>query len=371
MKFTGCTCAYCNNIFNETDDVVVCPVCGSPHHRECYKEKGSCANDAMHSEGFSWIFPEELRPKEEKKPAAPEAIETNYKFRNGENAVMCPHCKALNYGNDAFCMRCRKSLTGEEEFTAEPSDTNENQDFSGNMPPQGNGFDYFQQFGGVRPDIMIDGIPAAEYADYIGEKKSGRYIRRFLNMERFGRKISVSLCAFIFGPIWYFYRKMFKEGLLFLVGILVLTSVMTWCSVTEASVALYKEMGEVYGEVISGNISMSEMQEILTEKEQEYLSKPASSEDRAKEIIYTVAEVLDLALMLGMSFFADFLYKRKTKADILKIREECSDMITYRRTLRERGGTSTGGAVIAVIAVVAISVIKLLPGYYYMFSNML
>jgi hypothetical protein len=46
-------------------------------------------------------------------------------------------------------------------------------------------------------------------------------------------------------------------------------------------------------------------------------------------------------------------------------------MMTYRQTLRARGGTSTGGAVIAAIAVAAISFIQLIPGYYYMFSQII
>ncbi len=370
MKFTGCTCAYCSSSFVEADDVVVCPVCGSPHHRECWKENTCCANAPKHDDGFIWIFPEELRPKPEK-PAMPQAIETNYTFKNGENAVMCPHCKALNYGNDAYCMRCRKPLSEEAQAAVPEASQNMNQDNMGNMPPQDGPYNYFQQFGGVRPDIMIDGIPAVEYADYIGEKKSGRYIRRFLNMERFGRKISVSVCAFIFGPIWFFYRKMFKEGLLYLLALLLTAGVMTWAANTDYAKEIYTEMAAHYDELITGEISQAQLNEIILEKQEEILKRGISKQDEFKETVYTVVEVVQLALMLGMAFFADLLYKRKVKADILRIREECSDMMTYRHTLHVRGGTSTGGAIIAAVAFAAISFIQLIPGYYYMFSQIM
>jgi len=34
---------------------VVCPDCGTPHHRSCYAENGGCANAARHDEdGFEW-----------------------------------------------------------------------------------------------------------------------------------------------------------------------------------------------------------------------------------------------------------------------------------------------------------------------------
>ena len=381
MKFTGCTCVSCNNTFLDTDDVVVCPVCGSPHHRDCWAENGHCANEEKHSEDFSWLFPEQLRPRPEK-PRAPEAIETSYTFKNGENAVMCPHCKALNYGNDAYCMRCRKPLydTDVPEAVILPVNEAAGEEIPHyqQMPtagspeaPGANGFDYFQQFGGVRPDIMIDGIPVIEYADYIGEKKSGRYIRRFLTMERFGRKLSVSLCAFIFGPIWYFYRKMFKEGLIYLLALLVLSGIMSWCSLTEDTIALYKEMGTVYADVMQGKISLDEMDEILMQKQEDFMNQEITQEDRIKETVYTVAEVADLALMLGMAFLADYFYKKKTTKNILAIREQCSDMMTYRRTLHEKGGTSASGAVIGVIAVLAVSLIKLIPGYFIMFGSMM
>lgn len=371
MKFAGCTCVYCNNTFTETDDVVVCPVCGSPHHRSCWTENGSCTNRSLHLTDFAWVFPEELKPREEKKPTAPEVIETDYTFKNGENAVVCPHCKSLNYGNDAYCMRCRKPLFSEDEYKDIAPVQEPVQNGESSMPFRGNGFDYFQQFGGVRPDIMIDSIPVIEYADYIGEKKSGRYIRRFLNLERFGRKLSVSLCAFVFGPIWFFYRKLFKEGILYVLALVLLSGIMTWGGTTDYAKALYAEMGSMYDEFATGEISAAEMEEILLEKEEELRKQGISQQDKIKETVFTVAEVASLMLTLAMSFLADYLYKCKAKKDILAIREECSDMMTYRRTLHERGGTSTGGAVLGILAVFVISVIKLIPGYYYMFSHIL
>ncbi len=375
MRFTGCTCVCCNNTFCETDDVVVCPECGSPHHRDCWNEKGECANASLHADGYSWVFPEELRPKEEKKPSQADPISTDYKFKNGEKAVVCPHCKALNYGNDAFCMKCRKPFIEHNENTIPPQ-----QEFPNDTPAgmygyermsDDNSYEYFQRFGGVRPDIMIDGIPVIEYADYIGDKKSGRYIRQFLNMERFGRKLSVSICAFLFGPIWYFYRKMFKEGLIFLLAFLLLTCVQAWCGITESTKAVYAEMGNVYSELISGEITPVEMEEQLLEIQERLINTEPTKEDELKNAVNTVTEVLNIVLLLIMTFFADHLYKRKITADIMKIRLECSDMPTYRRTLHERGGVSVGGAILAIAAKLIIAAIPIIPAYVYMFSSMM
>ncbi|MBO5103830.1 MAG: hypothetical protein J6B74_02035 [Ruminococcus sp.] len=48
MNFVGEKCVFCGEVFKDGDDVVVCPECGSPHHRECYKKENRCANIALH-----------------------------------------------------------------------------------------------------------------------------------------------------------------------------------------------------------------------------------------------------------------------------------------------------------------------------------
>ena len=37
--YEGCQCPVCGKSFQESDDIVVCPQCGAPHHRECWKQE--------------------------------------------------------------------------------------------------------------------------------------------------------------------------------------------------------------------------------------------------------------------------------------------------------------------------------------------
>lgn len=39
MEFTEYKCPVCDKQFKKGDDIVVCPECGAPHHRECYEKK--------------------------------------------------------------------------------------------------------------------------------------------------------------------------------------------------------------------------------------------------------------------------------------------------------------------------------------------
>ena len=48
MKFKGVECPVCSVEFADKDDVVVCPDCGTPHHRSCYAQNGQCANLLLH-----------------------------------------------------------------------------------------------------------------------------------------------------------------------------------------------------------------------------------------------------------------------------------------------------------------------------------
>ena len=52
--FEGLSCPVCNNPFVSDDDIVVCPQCGLPHHRECWKSIGQCFEHAKHGTSQQW-----------------------------------------------------------------------------------------------------------------------------------------------------------------------------------------------------------------------------------------------------------------------------------------------------------------------------
>ena len=66
MDYRGQHCPICGKEFCDGDDIVVCPECGTPYHRECYKTAGHCVNEERHGESFEW-----------KPETAPQATVTN------------------------------------------------------------------------------------------------------------------------------------------------------------------------------------------------------------------------------------------------------------------------------------------------------
>lgn len=73
-KYSYDNCPVCGLTFSDDDDIVVCPHCGTPHHRECYKSNGGCANAERHSEDFTFISA--APTEEESKSAENETEET-------------------------------------------------------------------------------------------------------------------------------------------------------------------------------------------------------------------------------------------------------------------------------------------------------
>ena len=53
-RYTNNHCPVCEQAFTDADDIVVCPECGTPYHRECWKKVGACVHEAEHAVGFEW-----------------------------------------------------------------------------------------------------------------------------------------------------------------------------------------------------------------------------------------------------------------------------------------------------------------------------
>lgn len=155
MKYTGEKCTCCGNIFTDTDDVVVCPECGTPQHRECYRMNGECVNKVRHSADFRWsgLAGNVVPPAE----TPDETIDTeNPQIRHIEVKTI-----------DEFIEENLKVLDKEEK----------------------------------------DGCSFKEVLDFVN-KNVLYYMPVFTGIRNFGRKISFNLSCFLFPQLQFAYRKM-------------------------------------------------------------------------------------------------------------------------------------------------------------------
>jgi hypothetical protein len=148
-------CALCHALLFAEDDVVYCPTCGAPHHRECYNSKGDCALSEFHGTENQY---DKLKRAEEEKKAEQEA----------------------------------KTQENQPDFET----------------PFGQ-FTPIDFLGGVKPDTIIEeGVTAADAAKFVFSNTM-RFIPKFAR----GRKPSFNLLAFLAPGGWFLSRKMYTQGI--------------------------------------------------------------------------------------------------------------------------------------------------------------
>ena len=194
MKFKGEKCAACGNVFEEDDDVVVCPDCGSPHHRACYKIENRCANIAFHETGQKW----------HKSLADTAAIQEN------SEVIPCPECRFPNPKNAVKCIRCGADMVQEDKEKENAADEQQNKETASEDPfvqYMENEFEAVRPYLGFDPDEDMGGATLKEVSQFVCTNTL-YYIPIFKRMKDFGSKISFNLSCLVFPYFYFANRKM-------------------------------------------------------------------------------------------------------------------------------------------------------------------
>jgi len=201
-NYLGIKCPVCWARFAAADDVVVCPICGAPHHRHCYAERGECMFTADHISGKEW---------------RPPADESTNGFGNGaedqEGIKVCVRCKSDNPPVTLFCQVCGQPMTA-VNYSARPEQERQQGDWGRVL------HDYTAQFREAEDAYYdsiaadkepISGLPAKDVAMYIGPNCS-YFLPRFYQIEEQRKGAQINLPACFFNFFYYFYRKMYRVG---------------------------------------------------------------------------------------------------------------------------------------------------------------
>lgn len=299
MRYLSEKCPYCGLEFREDDDVVVCPECATPHHRACWVAHGNCANAQKHAEGFVW-----------KKTAAepePEKNEQNTEQKNTNSLdIICPDCGKVSPNGTLRCPDCGALLIPFSPTGGEPP--------IARFRP---GFD---------AEELVGGMKAGDIALFC-RVSGARYIKAFRKLAQ-KKKFSWNWGSGVFGPLWFFYRKLYKSGIIFLALSIGLS---LW--LLPASSGFY----EAYDN------AMYEASRIIEEQGEE--AAYAVLEERVPEIQAKMKPMylpmaLQVLLHIAAAFVADRLYYKKARADIKKARSEGIDERSVQLILFKNGGTS-------------------------------
>lgn len=198
LDIKGQKCAVCGEEFTETDDVVYCPICGAPHHRECYASLGKCGLEAEH--GKEPETEKEAVPEEKPTEDMP-AEETPKEENTGDDGQNEATDGGKETSGDKICPSCGETVPSDTRFCP----------FCGvpvTEPPFG--VKLFELPTIDRHAVIEEGVTAGDAAKVV-YMNPFRYISVFLKLKD-TRKISWNWAAFLMPGAWLAYRKMYKES---------------------------------------------------------------------------------------------------------------------------------------------------------------
>ncbi len=299
-NYLGYKCVVCGQKFDEKDDIVVCPECGTPYHRECYMKSGKCVNEELHKTGESW---KEQKEHEDEK--------SEYK--------KCPYCATVNKPHTIICEHCGAPLV--DELNKNMASGNAEGNFGGMNGAPGNGGMYGNTFAfnpqdkccGMNPDEEFESVRLKDLADFVRTNQI-YYLPIFKKMKDTGQKVSINIISFIFPQLYFANRKMW-----------VWTAVSILISILLSIPTLLYLMFEYN---ITGSIF-----DII------------NIESKGFEIIYNATGFLSFAFKALMLLFSNWLYYRFSLKKIK--RSKMSEETVKSESLSAEGGTSTAGIFIA------------------------
>ena len=297
MNYTGKICDGCREPFNDGDDIVVCPICGTPQHRSCYEKNHKCVNEYLHSTDFTWTDPDEEKRKTEAEQAARE---------EQSQPEPQPFVQATPQSMESVFMR---------GVLYDPKDD-------------------------------IGGATVGEAADYI-QNSAPRYISKFMKRKKKKGKLSWNWAAFFFAPYWFFYRKLYKAGAVFLALSVALT--LATASRVEKILPTYEKWLSVSSDLYDINAST---EKTSTEKEQKRENLRAESIKLIKEMLPTLLAVLTVRRGIPniiAALIANYLFKKKMLKVISLAHDASAEPNIVKYTIMRNGGVAVIMPIIAIM----------------------
>ena len=293
-RFDNKLCPVCRIPLNDKSDVVVCPVCGTPHHRACYLKNNCCGVESWHASGFGWTG----RLPDEAPAEAPQEEQAAQSEEQSDQAV----------SQDAS-----RTVEDDPHRAEYPGGT------PGNMNSYGS-IDLDELVNQMRNQTMDDtrgedGVSNRELSCFVG--KSVMHYSQAFSVFRAPvmpgqkkRHIFFNICSGLFAPVHQFYRRMDLMGFALLL------------------LELVYYVPTVFYSMGVGSVDVLRNIQLLTSG-------------------------LNFAAMIAMCMFGDYIYYRFCVKRIKKIRMRYDDGRAegYYQALTESGSPSWLRAIIAILLV--------------------
>lgn len=285
-------CAVCTAYLFPEDDTVYCPVCGAPHHRDCYNSIGKCGLENLHGTDLQY-----KREEPEEKQASPEP----------PLSQTCRGCGMDIDKGARYCNNCGMPAgMGGAPFA----------------------FNAFADAVSVKDETPVaDGVTVKEAAKIV-KSNAFRYIPKFLKLNKENKR-SWNWAAFLLPHGWFGFRKMYKESLI--ISILTIASIVLNFPLTLAVSQL-----PLADESIRNYVQLAE-----------YYTQFLGDIGTLPVLLSFIGLALGLIIRIVCGIYGDYIYKQRVilSAQLIKNSEdtEAAD--------QKYSGTSFFGFFLAVCAV--------------------
>lgn len=323
---TGDPCFGCGKKLQEKDDVVVCPECGTPYHRECWTKNNKCINIELHQSGETWKS--ERQKEEEQKPEQ-----------------ICPNCGTANDQAAQRCQNCGASMAEPPQM---PS-WEENGD--SDVPPQRDSFRErmrrtAEMMGmddpccGMNRDDVIGGERLEDVADFVGNNTL-YYLPKFRRFHE-GHRISLNFPCLIFPQFYFANRKMWLFSI-------ILIAVLTLLHLPQMAMMLQTSLPDMIQMIKSSEGSaLAEMYPNMQQVMQNMLEQLKTYET----FVYNAAVIcnyLEVGATIVLGLFGNWMYYRFVLRQVHQIAQEDLSKEMRRHRLRAQGGTN-GWLIVGMVA---------------------
>ncbi len=312
MFYDNKVCDGCSEVMLEGDDIVVCPECGTPQHRECYNKNNECVNAHLHAENFDWrTAHEEAAPPEapEEPVEKSEAYEEPRREFNIGTEGEIPDIPIPEFRFDGMFVKGRAYSANED----------------------------------------LGGATIKEVATYT-QVNFKHYIKRLVkNRHKKSFFLSWNWGAFFFGPAWFFYRKLYKLGAIFLALAVSATIAVSPLlpAINNAATKLDPLYTQFYDAIKTNATSPTEESQAEVERLSYEITTIAKS---VMPHTLAVFAATYLVAQIIPALIANFFYRKKMLEDIKFAKEATSDPKVLRYSLIRRGGVSFLAGLFASLA---------------------
>ncbi len=352
MDYSNHRCPVCEKVFEKGDEIVVCPICGAPHHRDCYEQEMHCHFMDKHNEGFDYKSEYNTENKNEDKR------ETQNTSNQGAGIVACEHCGMFNVAGNKKCSGCGEPLP-ESKNTYEPFDRHTQEGTTpppyGTQDPQNGqqpfgGFAY-DPMGGLKAETDVgNGVTAGEAAKFV-KSSSPFYTRLFHQIKVFGRS-RFSFVGFLFHGGWMLYRKMYKLGS-------VITAIMALLMISQLFVATFYSDLILKISELAANVNIYNVNDSNTALKEFFLT--LDTEDIIVSFVYFFSSICQFVVRVICGLIGNRCYYKHSIKHITSIKTEAGTKEEADTTLQTKGGVNSA---LATSLVVSYMILTFLPYFF-------